>query len=184
MTGNGFSIIPATSATYLSITVIVLLAVVPLILGAFFLFRKSGQMKIPKIIFVVAAMIVLFICVMFLYFAYSAAKTQFIVSDEGLEIKGCLYGRAVSKESIDKERVKIINLMREQDYRPVVRTNGVGLPGYLSGWFRLKNGEKALLFVTNQADVIYVPTSEGYCVLLSPSEPADFLNMTRQMWND
>jgi len=41
-----------------------------------------------------------------------------------------------------------------------------------------------LLFVTRKTDVVYIPTSEGYCVLLSPSEPIEFLKVTQQTWND
>ena len=32
--------------------------------------------------------------------------------------------------------------------RPGLRTMGTGLPGYRAGWFRLRNGEKALLYLT------------------------------------
>ena len=184
MTHNEFSIVPAASAAYLAIAAIILVALVPLIFTVVFLFRKPGKLTLSKLIFLAVAMVVLFICGMFIYFAYSAKKTKFVVSDKGLYIHGCLYGRAVPRESINEDGIKIVNLLTEEGYRPVVRTNGIGLPGYLSGWFRLENGERALLFVTNQADVVYVPTSEGYCVLLSPSEPMEFLNVTRQTWND
>jgi hypothetical protein len=184
MANKEFLILPAATTIYLAIAAIILVAIVPLIFGAVCLFRKPGRLIMPKIIFLVVAIVVLFICVMFIYFGYSAGRTKFIVSDEGLEVKGCLYGRAVPRDSIDKEQIKIVNMLMEENYRPTVRTNGVGLPGYLSGWFRLKDGDKALLFVTKKTDVVYVPTSKGYCVLLSPSEPAEFLNVTRQLWTN
>jgi hypothetical protein len=52
---------------------------------------------------------------------------------------------------------------------------GTGLPGYAAGWFRLTNGERALLYVTTRERVLYVPTQAGYALLLSPSDPDGML---------
>ena len=54
------------------------------------------------------------------------------------------------------------------------------MPGYRSGWFRLRDGEKALLYVTDPTRVVYVPTTEGYSVLLSVAEPDVFLSSLRR----
>jgi hypothetical protein len=43
-----------------------------------------------------------------------------------------------------------VGLSREVDLQPAGRTLGTGLPGYQAGWFRLRNGEKALLYLTNR----------------------------------
>ncbi len=55
------------------------------------------------------------------------------------------------------------------------RTMGTGLPGYGAGWFRLRNGEKALAYVTAPSRIAYVPTSDGYSLLLSLEAPDAFL---------
>jgi hypothetical protein len=49
------------------------------------------------------------------------------------------------------------------------------LPGYQSGWFRLVNGQRALVYVTSWHRVLYVPTSAGYSLLLSPQDPEGML---------
>ncbi len=184
MTHKEFSIEPASTATYLAIAGIILVAIVPLVFTAVHFFRKSERLTIPMIVLFLIVTVVVIVCGFFVYFGYSARWGKFVVADGGLQIKGCLYGRAIPQDSINKERIKIVNLITEQSYRTVARTNGIGLPGYLAGWFRLKNGDKALLFVTRKTDVVYIPTSEGYCVLLSPSEPIEFLKVTQQTWND
>jgi hypothetical protein len=56
---------------------------------------------------------------------------------------------------------------------------GTGLPGYRSGWFRLRNGEKALLYLTDTSRAVYVPTTAGYGVLLSPQNPDEFVAALR-----
>ena len=68
---------------------------------------------------------------------------------------------------------------RTQDLRPKWRTNGVGLPGYSIGWFRLRNREKALVFLTDRKHAIYIPTTEGYVVLISPQNPDAFVKALR-----
>lgn len=74
-----------------------------------------------------------------------------------------------------------MDLTESPNYRPVWRTNGAGLPGYGSGWFQLENGDKALIFVTDKRRVVYLPTREGYSLLLSVPEPEKFLEALRQM---
>ena len=57
-----------------------------------------------------------------------------------------------------------------------MRTWGTGLPGYQSGWFRLRNGERALVYLTDRRKAVYVPTALGYSLLLSPDDPGAFLS--------
>ncbi len=47
------------------------------------------------------------------------------------------------------EEAKQVDLSGDSEYRLRTRTNGTGLPGYQAGWFKLQNGEKALVFVTD-----------------------------------
>ena len=55
------------------------------------------------------------------------------------------------------------------------------LGGYRAGWFRLRNGEKALVYVTDPSRVVYIPTTEGYAVMVSPHEPDAFLAAVRSV---
>jgi hypothetical protein len=52
---------------------------------------------------------------------------------------------------------------------------GTGLPGYQSGWFRLANGESALVYLTDRSKAVHIPTTLGYSLLLSPDDPDGFL---------
>lgn len=109
------------------------------------------------------------------YVAYSSRHIQFELSDTELRIKGGLYGRSIPVKSLIVDRSQKIDMNRDSVYHPTRRTNGTGLPGYRSGWFKLRNGEKALLFVTQSRDVVYLPTTDGYSLLMSVQEPDRFL---------
>ena len=115
--------------------------------------------------------------------AYSAINTRFEINGEGLHIKRAIYGRFIPKESIIVENSRILNLNVDSELKPVRRTNGIGLPGYSEGWFRLANGERALLFVSDRVNVIYLPTTEGYSVLLSTVNFEEFLESLSEEWN-
>lgn len=58
---------------------------------------------------------------------------------------------------------------------------GTGLPGYQSGWFRLANGERALLYLTDRSKAVHVPTTLGYSLLLSPDDPDAFLSALKAL---
>lgn len=58
---------------------------------------------------------------------------------------------------------------------------GTGLPGYRAGWFRLRNGEKALLYVTDGSRAVYIPTNRGYSLLLSSQNPERLVNRLREI---
>lgn len=126
------------------------------------------------ILFAATLFLALFIA-FFGWIVYSSRNAKFEVSASGLRIRADMYGREVPRHDLLPDQARIISIDKEERYRPVLRTNGVGLPGYKSGWFELKNGEKALAFITSTKDLVYIPTNKGYCILLSVSKPSEFL---------
>jgi hypothetical protein len=104
-----------------------------------------------------------------------ARSSTFELTADGLRLKGDVYGRFIAKDKLlagEAERVSIT----AGGYRPTLRVGGTALPGYRSGWFRLANGSKGLLYVTDPTKVVRVPTTEGYTVLLSVDETDAFVN--------
>jgi hypothetical protein len=108
-----------------------------------------------------------------------ARWSRFEVSRDGLRLTGDWYGRTVPVEQLRIGEARSVDLSSEPSLAPRTRTLGPGLPGYQAGWFRLRNGERALLYVTDRRRVVYVPTTAGYGLLLSPAEPDAFLSALR-----
>ena len=108
--------------------------------------------------------------------ATSGARTaRFEVSSEGLRLRGDLYGRLIPIGELRLDQARRIQLDAASELAPRRRTMGTGLPGYQAGWFRLVNGQKALVYLTDRSRAVYVPTTAGYDVLLSPADPDSFL---------
>lgn len=117
---------------------------------------------------------------LFGYLAYSSRNVRFGISPEGLRIAGDLYGRTIPLAALEVDRARIVDLSRERELQATLRTNGTALPGYSAGWFRLRNKEKALLFITDPTRVVYLPTRKGYSVLMSTPEPEGLLEALRR----
>ena len=111
---------------------------------------------------------------------YSMQHTSFEVSADGVKINGDLYGRTIPLNKLRLDKAKIYNMAEDRDHGLSWRTNGIGMPGYASGWFRLKNGEKALVFLTTRQRVLYVPTSDDYALVVSPKDTDALLQALRE----
>jgi len=138
---------------------------------------KIGLVMLP----VLLIMVVVFSLIAFFFGRsfHSARHATFQVNDSRLVIDG-EYSRSIPLRDLDLGHARVLSLDQAGELRPDSRTNGVGLPGYRAGWFQLRNGQKALLYVTATNEVIYLPTNEGYSLLLSVIHPDAFLESLRR----
>src|SRR5262245_55004852 len=100
---------------------------------------------------------------------------RFEISAEGLRLRGDFYGRMIPIAELRTAEARRVDLAATPELAPRWRTFGTGMPGYQAGWFRLKGGEKALLYLTDRSRAVYVPTTAGYSVMVSPADPDAFL---------
>ena len=119
--------------------------------------------------------VILALVILFGGLLYSARHVAFTVTDTGVTVTGDIYGRTIPLADLLVGQASIKDLATDPEFGLRWRTNGVGLPGYRSGWFRLKNGDKALIFVTDKEHVVTVPTTQGYTLMMSPRDPAAML---------
>src|SRR5262245_57331685 len=111
----------------------------------------------------------------------SGMRARFEVSSDGLRLTGDFYGRNIAVSDLRGGSAKRVDISTVNDLQPVRRTMGTGLPGYRAGWFRLRNGEKALLYVTDPTKAVYVPTRLDYSVIVTPNDPDAFLTAIRNV---
>ena len=120
------------------------------------------------------AVLMMVLAGLFGYIALSSRQVRFEVSEMGVKITGP-YGRLIPAEVLRVDQARALDLTESHEYRPQWRISGIGLPGYGAGWFRLRNGERALVYLTDRTHVAYVPTTEGYSLLLSVAQLDRFL---------
>ena len=116
-----------------------------------------------------------------LLFAAARGQTasRFELSPAGLRLRGDLYGRLIPASDLRGDAARVVDLDMERSLAPVRRTNGTAVPGYQAGWFRLRNGERALLYLTDRHHAVYIPTRRDYSLLLSVQDPDRFLQRLR-----
>jgi hypothetical protein len=132
--------------------------------------------------FIPIVMIMLAVAAMLILAALGPRRARYELSTGGIALRGDIYGRRlIPAADLRGGAARIIDLERERDLAPKWRTMGTGLPGYKAGWFRLRNGEKALLSLTDTHRAVYLPTTQGYALLLSPAQPDSFLAALRRV---
>ncbi|MFN8009135.1 MAG: PH domain-containing protein [Terriglobia bacterium] len=124
-------------------------------------------------------MILIPIVSLLLFTLIGSRAARFEVSPEGLRLRGDFYGRLIPADQLQTQAARRVDFTATPALLPKWRTMGTGLPGYQAGWFRLQNGEKALLYLTDKSRAVYIPTTAGYSLLLSPIAPDEFLSALR-----
>jgi hypothetical protein len=118
----------------------------------------------------------LVVSIFLIWLCLRSRKVVFELCVDALRIKGDLYGRTIPRASLRLDDARLINIKTGPDrLRVLIRTNGVGLPGYNSGWHRARGWASVLLFVTDRSRVVEIPTTLGYTLLISPAAPESFL---------
>ena len=151
------AVLAALALTTLTLAVVVLLQPIPLwvrLAAGLILFAVSGLLG---------------------YFLYGGLRGTAIVGADAIGLKVPVYGRSIPMASIDKAGVRVITFGSSPHLRPRLRTNGMSVPGYHVGRFRLRNGSQAFATLTAMdREVVYVPLRDGTAVLLSVDDPKGF----------
>ncbi|NZA26382.1 hypothetical protein H0E84_08285 [Luteimonas sp. SJ-92] len=102
----------------------------------------------------------------------------------GLEIVTTFYRQRLALAELRLEQARIVDLDERGEFRPMLKTNGTALPGFQSGWFRLRNREKAFVARAGGRRVLFVPTTRGHALLLQPRQPRALLQRLRELAPD
>ena len=123
----------------------------------------------------IIAGLILCLGLFFGWLALSIGNPTVELSEATIRINMPIYGRTIPRNELVAAEARIVDLNEETPLGPRFRTNGIGLPGYRIGWFRLRNGDKALAALTRGEQVLYVPTTRDYSILVSVVEPRALL---------
>jgi Bacterial PH domain len=131
------------------------------------------------ILVAVVLLVLIVVATILIVTALGSRSSRFEVSEAGLRLRGDLYGRLIPATEIRGGAARLVDLTSTPELQLRRRTAGTAFPGYHAGWFRLRNGEEALVYLTDRRRAVYVPTRRGYSLLLSPQQPERFLERLR-----
>ena len=92
-----------------------------------------------------------------------------------------LFSYKITVRKEDVENICVVDLSKHPELRPKIRTFGTGLPGLNLGWFKLANGSKAFLAITNNKQAVVIKLRDGTYVILSPKNFQEFVNILKQL---
>ena len=146
-------------------------------------FPISPASSKPLWFIVIIGFLLTFVLIALVYTGYSSLHSRVELKKDKLRLVGDFWGREIPLELIDVSKASILDLNQRAEYSPKYRTLGTGLPGYSSGWFRLRGGQKALVYLTRKERIVYLPTSSDYVLLLSMEDPEQFIENLQQRIN-
>jgi len=98
-----------------------------------------------------------------------------------LEVKSSFYSQSLPLSELQLGQARVIDLDEHKGYKPRIKSNGFALPGFSSGYFRLRNGHKAFVAIAGGPRVLWLPTSNGRDLLLQPRQPDALLQRLREL---
>lgn len=108
-------------------------------------------------------------------------RHRIVLGSNSIEIATSFYTRRLAVAEFDLQRARVVDLRERTELKPLFKTNGMRLPGFASGWFRLRNRSKAFVATTGGSRVLWLPTRNGYDLLLQPRHPKALLDRLREM---
>lgn len=93
--------------------------------------------------------------------------------DQGVLIVGTSVGtKRIPIANLRAHGLRLVNFRTHPELRPVIKLWGTGLPGFAGGWFKLRNGDKAVCLLLDRHAISHLRSdADNLTVLLSLAEP-------------
>lgn len=116
---------------------------------------------------VVGALVVLLLALLLLI------RKASVRVDQGTLIVGTSVGtKRIPIANLRAHGLHLVNFSTHPELRPIIKLWGTGLPGFAGGWFKLRNGDKAVCLLLDRHAIAYLRSdADNLTVLLSLAEP-------------
>ncbi len=87
--------------------------------------------------------------------------------------------RSFALSSLEPDRAQTVDLRQENALQPVLKLMGSRMPGFRSGWFRLRDGRRGFVLTTSGNKALCLPRKDGSVLLLGVERPEALLQALR-----
>lgn len=115
-----------------------------------------------------------------LFVALTLRRRAIDLTSTHLVVKAGLFTRRVPIARLDIGAARISMLGEQADSRAGFKLLGVGLPGYRTGWFMMRDGGRAFLMTTS-GPTLRLPVRDAAPLLLTPAQPDTLLAALRDV---
>jgi hypothetical protein len=107
-------------------------------------------------------------------------RREVVLDGATLQVQAGMSRQIIAVSDIDFSNARVLRLEEHPEWKPFLRTNGVGLPGLALGWFRTRNLTALFCLLTDRRHVLLLPLKEkNKALLLSLKRPDDLLSALR-----
>lgn len=147
-----------------------------LVLGGMLMFGRMEPTGLLRML-PVAALVLLVVGLV----ALTTKRRSVVLAGGVLEVRAAMYRERTPVAAIDLARARAVDLAERTELRPWLKTNGMALPGFLAGRFRLRGKlGKVFCLVTDRQRVLWLPLNDGSGqLLLSVERPQALLDALR-----
>jgi len=115
------------------------------------------------------------------FLAFMLKRHRLQLDDAGLEVVTTFYKQRFAFAELGLDAARVVRLDEHPELRPLLKSNGYALPGFRSGWFRLRNWHKAFVAASDGERLLWLPTTRGFDLLLQPRDPQRLLQRLREL---
>jgi len=103
-------------------------------------------------------------------------RRSIVLHQDTLEVQSTFYRKRVPVSAMRLDEARIVDFAEHGRYKPTIKTNGYGMPGFQSGHYRMADRSKAFCLITDSSRVLHLPLRDGSAVLVSPERPRALLD--------
>ncbi|WP_139202787.1 hypothetical protein [Pseudoxanthomonas sp. GM95] len=103
------------------------------------------------------------------------------IDAQGLRVQSTFFSTQVAIAQLQLDQARVVDLEEHTELRPFLKTRGYGLPGFRSGWYRLRNKRKAFVATADSRFVLWLPSTAGHGLLLDVRDPNGLLRQLREL---
>jgi hypothetical protein len=137
--------------------------------------NRGGDALIAMLVVAVAAGAIA------LFLASMLKRHRLRLDAGGLEVTTTFYRQRLALAELQPGAARVLRLDEHPELKPWLKSNGYALPGFRSGWFRLRNWRKAFVATSDGERLLWLPTTRGFDLLLQPRDPQRLLDRLREL---
>ncbi len=117
-------------------------------------------------------------------FLYSPGPPGYTLTQDSLTIHDHFYPVTIQALTVDVSGVRVVDLTKDKEWQPTMRTNGFGSLHYHAGWFRVESGQKVRMYRADGKQLVLLPPQgSGNAVLLETRDPVQFVHDVHEEWS-
>ena len=176
-TAREFALVPSLHDPRFMIAVLMLL---PMLIGlGVFLTVGHKAQHTPILSITLASAGMIFVAVYVLLF-WAVQRRRIALVEGVLDITATFYRRRLPLAALDLDKAQVLDLDAHREWRPFLKTNGMGMPGLRAGWYRSRNFTRMFCLLTTWNRVLMLPERAGGAILLSAEHPQQLLQVLRE----